>query len=148
MDTSNAIQELHHVGLRATAPRCAVLEWLEHNPHARADQVAQGVRDRLGSVSIQAVYDVLSACADNGLVRRIELDGHPARFERRSGDNHHHVTCRRCGRIEDVDCAVDTRPCLIPSQTHGFHIDEAEVVFWGLCPGCQAAGAKAAPNGH
>lgn len=143
MNDRAAIQELRRAGLRATAQRGAVLEWLDHNPHATADQVLQGVRGRLGAVSVQAIYDVLAACVKAGLIRRIELAGHPARFERRTGDNHHHVTCRSCGRMEDVDCAVDARPCLTPSQSHGFEIDEAEVVFWGICPDCRAAGAPA-----
>lgn len=141
MSESTAIQELHRAGLRATAPRCAVLDWLKAHPHATADQVFQGVLERLGKVSVQTIYDVLGACTANELVRRIDLDGHPARFERRRNDNHHHVTCRCCGRIEDVHCAVDTRTCLIPNQTHGFRINEAEVVFWGVCPQCQGATA-------
>lgn len=137
MNDTIAIRELRRAGLRTTAPRRATLEWLNDHPHATADQVLQGVRRRLGSVSVQAIYDVLGACTENGLVRRIELAGHPARFERRTGDNHHHVTCRSCGRVEDVDCAVDARPCLTPSEMHGFKLDEAEVVFWGICPDCQ-----------
>lgn len=139
MAVLTATQELHHAGLRATAPRCAVLDWLNNNPHVTADQVFQGVLARLGSVSLQAVYDVLSTCTEKELVRRIDLDGQPARFERRTGDNHHHISCRLCGRIEDVDCVVDSRPCLTPSQTYGFDLDEAEVVFWGVCPECRGA---------
>jgi Fe2+ or Zn2+ uptake regulation protein len=102
------------------------------------DAIGSGVREELDSVSTQAIYDVLGACTEAGLVRRIELPGHPARFERRAGDNHHHVVCRRCGRTEDVDCAVGATPCLTPDTGHGFTIDEAEVVFWGVCPGCAA----------
>ncbi|MAA75959.1 MAG: transcriptional repressor [Salinisphaeraceae bacterium] len=146
---STAINELRAAGLRATSQRSTVLEWLHEHPHATADDVFRGVKARLGGVSVQAVYDVLAACVSAGLIRRIELAGHPARFERRAGDNHHHVTCRGCGRIEDVDCAVDARPCLTPSQSHGFELDEAEVVFWGLCPDCQTAGERpAAHHGH
>ncbi|AXB45738.1 Fur family transcriptional regulator [Amycolatopsis albispora] len=129
----------HHLraaGLRVTAPRVAVLEWLADHPHTTADQVAAGVRERLGSVSTQAVYDVLGACAGADLVRRIEPAGHPARFETRTGDNHHHLVCRACGRTEDVDCVRGASPCLEPSATAGFLIDEAEIVFWGLCPDC------------
>jgi Fur family transcriptional regulator, stress-responsive regulator len=95
------------------------------------------VRAELGAVSTQAVYDVLAACVDAGLVRRIEPAGHPARFERRVADNHHHVVCRRCGTTEDIDCVVGAAPCVDPSEAHGFVVDEAEVVFWGLCPACQ-----------
>jgi Fur family ferric uptake transcriptional regulator len=129
-------QRLRSAGLRVTGPRVAVLEWLVQHPHATADEVAAGVRDVLGSVSTQAVYDVLTACAGVELVRRIEPAGHPARFETRTGDNHHHLVCRGCGRTEDVDCVHGSAPCLEPSTTAGFVIDEAEVVFWGLCPDC------------
>lgn len=129
-------ESLKAAGLRITAPRLAVLEWLSGHPHSTADQVAAGVRERLGSVSTQTVYDVLGACAGANLVRRIEPAGHPARFETRTGDNHHHLVCRRCGRTEDVDCVHGSAPCLEPSSTNGFQVDEAEVVFWGLCPEC------------
>jgi len=129
-------EQLHAAGLRITAPRLAVLEWLAEHPHSTADQVTMAVRSRLGTVSGQAVYDVLHACTAAGLVRRIEPAGHPARYERRAGDNHHHVVCRSCGRTEDVDCLRGTRPCLTPSSTAGFVVDEAEIVFWGTCPDC------------
>ncbi|WP_328605041.1 transcriptional repressor [Amycolatopsis sp. NBC_00345] len=129
-------QQLRSAGLRVTGPRVAVLEWLAQHPHTTADEVAVGVRGVLGSVSTQAVYDVLAACAGAELVRRIEPAGHPARFETRTGDNHHHLVCRACGRTEDVDCVHGSAPCLEPSATAGFVIDEAEVVFWGLCPDC------------
>ncbi|MFJ6670247.1 Fur family transcriptional regulator [Actinosynnema sp. NPDC091369] len=128
---------LKDAGLRVTAPRIAVLDWLAEHPHATADAVAEGVRARLGSVSTQAVYDVLNACARTGLLRRIEPAGHPARYETRTGDNHHHLVCRVCGRTEDVDCVHGAAPCLEPSDTVGFSVDEAEVLFWGLCPDCQ-----------
>ncbi|WP_181775145.1 Fur family transcriptional regulator [Amycolatopsis pittospori] len=128
--------DLKAAGLRITAPRVAVLEWLAEHPHTTADQVAAGVRDVLGSVSTQAVYDVLGACTGAKLVRRIEPAGHPARFETRIGDNHHHLVCRSCGRTEDVDCVHGSAPCLEPTVTAGFAIDEAEVVFWGTCPDC------------
>ncbi|MGH3623053.1 MAG: Fur family transcriptional regulator [Sciscionella sp.] len=134
---------LRAAGLRVTAPRVAVLRWLAEHPHTTAEQVSVGVRGVLGSVSTQAVYDVLSACATVELVRRIEPAGHPARFETRTGDNHHHRVCRRCGRTEDVDCAVGAAPCLTPSDEAGFTVDEAEVVFWGLCPDCLTAEGSA-----
>ena len=135
---SDAATSLRAAGLRVTAPRRAVLTWLAEHPHSTVDAIGTGVRAVLDSVSTQAIYDVLGACTEAGLVRRIELPGHPARFERRAGDNHHHVVCRRCGRTEDVDCATGAAPCLAPDTGHGFTIDEAEVVFWGVCPGCAA----------
>jgi len=130
---------LRLAGLRVTMPRLAVLTWLAGHPHSTVDAIAAGVRERFGAVSTQAVYDMLAACATAGLLRRIEPAGHPARFERRVGDNHHHLVCRQCGRTEDVDCAVGTQPCLIPIEDLGFAVDEAEVVFWGTCPACKAA---------
>ncbi|QUG99659.1 transcriptional repressor [Saccharopolyspora erythraea] len=131
-------ERLHDAGLRVTGPRLAALTWLRGHPHSTADQVASAVRRELGSVSTQAVYDVLNACTDAGLLRRIEPAGHPARFETRTADNHHHLVCRRCGRAEDVDCVHGAAPCMSPSSTAGYAVDEAEVVFWGLCPDCQA----------
>jgi Fe2+ or Zn2+ uptake regulation protein len=122
--------------MRVTASRIAVLEVLGEQPHATAESVARLVAARLGSVSKQAVYDVLAACTQAGLVRRIEPAGSAARFETRIGDNHHHLVCRQCERTEDVDCAVGQRPCLSPSNEAGFAVDEAEVVFWGTCPDC------------
>ncbi|MCD6638619.1 MAG: transcriptional repressor, partial [Nocardioides sp.] len=118
-----------------TRPRLAVLGALATHPHADADAVASAVRDG-GTVSTQAVYDVLRALTEAGLVRRIEPAGSPTRYELRVGDNHHHLVCRGCGTIVDVDCAVGHRPCLVASETHGFAIDEAEVTYWGLCPRC------------
>ncbi len=132
-----AREQLRTAGMRVTASRMAVLEVLSAHPHATAEHVARRVAERIGSVSKQAVYDVLAACTDAGLVRRIEPAGSAARFETRTGDNHHHLVCRCCGHTQDVDCAVGARPCLTPSEGAGFAIDEAEVVFWGLCPGCQ-----------
>lgn len=134
--------QLRAVGLRVTAPRLATLDWLTSHPHATAEQVADGVRRRLGSVSTQAIYDVLHACTQTGLLRRIEPAGHPARYETRTKDNHHHLVCRVCGRTEDVDCVVGAAPCLEPSATEGFVVDEAEVVFWGLCPVCSRHGHR------
>jgi len=134
--TAGPAEQLRAVGLRVTAPRVATLDWLSGHPHATADQVAAGVRARLGSVSIQAVYDVLHACAENGLLRRIEPAGHPARYETRTEDEHHHVVCRLCGRTEDVDGVVGADPCLDLPHAQGFVVDASEVVFWGLCPDC------------
>jgi len=143
-----ALQALRAAGLRVTAPRLAILAWLVEHPHTTADAIGVGVRERLGSLSTQAVYDVLGACTDAGLVRRIEPAGHPARFERRVGDNHHHLVCRRCGRTDDVDCVVGACPCLTPVDDHGFAVDEAEVVFWGMCPTCMTAGLSAEETHH
>jgi Fur family transcriptional regulator, stress-responsive regulator len=140
-----AREQLRAVGLRVTAPRLAVLEWLTTHPHATADQVAAGVRERLDSVSTQAIYDVLNACTQANLLRRIEPAGHPARFETRTADNHHHLVCRDCDRTEDIDCVVGFAPCLEPSSALGFAIDEAEVVFWGTCPDCVRSSAR---NNH
>jgi len=137
---------LREVGLRVTAPRVAVLDVLVLNPHATVDLVAREVRARLGSVSTQAVYDVLGACVEAGLVRRIEPAGSPSLFETRTGDNHHHMVCRVCGRTTDVDCASGSRPCLTPSDDAGYALDEAEVVFWGLCPGCRRRSKSSAPD--
>ncbi|EOM77687.1 Fe(3+) uptake regulator [Rhodococcus rhodnii LMG 5362] len=106
-------------------------------PHSDADHVAALVRDELGSVSTQAVYDVLRACTSAGLLRRIEPAGSSARYEARTGDNHHHLVCRQCGTVVDVDCVVGSAPCLTPSDAHGFAVDEAEVVFWGTCGDCR-----------
>jgi Fur family ferric uptake transcriptional regulator len=125
-------------GLRVTKPRVAVLEVLAAGGHLEVDEVAAQVRGRLDSVSTQAVYDVLGALARAGLARRIEPAGSPARYEARAGDNHHHVVCRGCGTVADVDCSVGQAPCLDPRTAHGFEVDEAEVTFWGLCPRCQA----------
>lgn len=126
-------------GLRVTATRLAVLRALARLPHAETEAVIADVRAQLGSVSPQTVYSVLSAFVDADVVRRIEPAGSAARHELRVGDNHHHVVCRRCAATGDVDCVVETRPCLTPSETHGYLLDEAEVTFWGLCPACQKA---------
>jgi len=124
-------------GLRVTRPRLAVLQVLAEGGHLEVDEIATAVRARLDSVSTQAVYDVLGALSRAGLARRIEPAGSPARFEARAGDNHHHVVCRACGAIADVDCATGSAPCLDPVGAGGFVVDEAEVTFWGLCPTCQ-----------
>lgn len=135
-----ALKALRAAGLRVTAPRRAVLAWLVEHPHSTVDAIGAAVRESLGTVSTQAVYDVLGVCTAAGLLRRIEPAGHPARYECRVGDNHHHVVCRSCGRTDDVDCAVGETPCLRPSDYRGFSVDEAEVVFWGLCPTCETEG--------
>lgn len=127
---------LRGAGLRVTRPRVAVLEALERSPHADTAEVIAAARHDVPEVSHQAVYDSLATLAEAGLVRRIQPHGHAARYERRVGDNHHHVVCRSCGSIADVDCATGEAPCLVPSQTHGFAIDQAEVIFWGTCPAC------------
>ncbi len=130
--------ELRSGGLRVTRPRLAVLQALRGNPHADTDAIIRMARAELGSVSHQAVYDVLRALTDAGLVRRIQPAGSVARYEARVGDNHHHVVCRTCGDIQDVDCAVGDAPCLTASDDAGFSIDEAEVVYWGRCPTCSS----------
>jgi Fur family transcriptional regulator, stress-responsive regulator len=129
---------LRRSALRVTRPRVAVLTVLSDHPHADTDSIIQRVRDAVGDVSHQAVYDVLRALTSVGLVRRIQPAGSVARYEVRVGDNHHHVVCRSCGSIADVDCAVGHAPCLTASEDHGFVIDQAEVVYWGTCPDCSS----------
>jgi Fur family transcriptional regulator, stress-responsive regulator len=138
-------QELRGAGLRVTAARVALLETVRNGDHLDVESIAAGVRARLGHISLQAVYEALRALTAAGLVRRIEPDGSPARFEGRTGDNHHHAVCRSCGAVADVDCATGEAPCLTASGDHGFSIDEAQVIYWGLCPGCSAAGGSSAP---
>jgi Fe2+ or Zn2+ uptake regulation protein len=132
-------QLLRAATLRVTRPRVAVLGAVYDHPHADTDQIIGVARQDLGGVSHQAVYDVLRALTTAGLVRRIEPAGSAARYESRVADNHHHVICRSCGAIADVDCAVGETPCLIASDHHGFSVDEAEVVYWGRCPDCSSA---------
>jgi Fur family ferric uptake transcriptional regulator len=129
-------------GLRVTAQRVAVLRAVSGEPHATADAVAERVRSEIGAISVQAVYDALGVLVDADLVRRIQPSGSAARFEARVGDNHHHVVCRSCGAIADVDCAVGYAPCLTATDDAGFEIAEAEVIYWGRCPDCQAARAR------
>jgi Fe2+ or Zn2+ uptake regulation protein len=126
--------------LRITRPRIAVLAAVYEQPHADTGSIIAAVRERLGEVSSQAVYDVLAALTKAGLVRRIQPPGLVARYESRVGDNHHHVVCRSCGAIADVDCAVGEAPCLTASTDHGYALDEAEVIYWGLCPECATGG--------
>jgi Fur family transcriptional regulator, stress-responsive regulator len=136
MTSKDPVTRLRGAGLRVTNQRVQVLRALDALPHPDVEAIAAAVRAELGSVSTQAVYDVLKALDDAGLVRRLEPAGHSARFESRVGDNHHHLVCRRCGRIEDVDCARGQKPCLHPDDDNGFVVDEAEVTYWGLCPAC------------
>ncbi len=136
-------QMLRDVSLRVTRPRVAVLTAVHAHPHADTDSIIRAVREELPDVSHQAVYDSLSTLTSAGLVRRIQPSGSVARYESRVGDNHHHVVCRSCGSIADVDCAVGEAPCLTASDDDGslagFEIDEAEVIYWGLCPNCSTA---------
>jgi Fur family transcriptional regulator, stress-responsive regulator len=134
-------QLLRGAALRVTRPRVAVLAAVHAHPHADTDAIIGYARQDLGEVSHQAVYDVLRVLNTAGLIRRIEPAGSPARYESRVADNHHHVVCRSCGRVADVDCAVEATPCLTPSEAHGFTIDEAEVIYWGRCPDCITAGS-------
>ena len=131
--------ELRGAGLRVTAARVALLETIRDGDHLGVEGVASGVRERIGHVSLQAVYEALHALTAAGLIRRIEPPDGRVRFEGRVGDNHHHVVCRSCGVVADVDCAVGEAPCLTPSDDHAFAIDEAEVIYWGLCPACSTA---------
>jgi Fur family transcriptional regulator, stress-responsive regulator len=139
MPAPTTAEELRGVGLRVTAVRVALLETVRHGDHLDVEEIAAGVRDHVGHVSLQAVYEALHALTAAGLVRRIEPDGSPVRYEGRVGDNHHHAVCRSCGVVADVDCAVGETPCLTASDDHGFLIDEAQVIYWGLCPDCSAA---------
>ena len=145
METTAGVERrLRDASLRVTRPRVAVLTAVCDHPHADTHSIIGVVREELGEVSQQAVYDVLRALTAAGLVRLIHPPGSVARYESRVGDNHHHVVCRSCGAIADVDCAVGDAPCLTASETHGFLIDEAEVVYWGRCPECAAVPAPPA----
>ena len=140
--TPATAEELRGAGLRVTAARVALLETVRDGDHLGVEAIASGVRDRIGHVSFQAVYEALHALTAAGLVRRLEPAGSAARFEGRVGDNHHHVVCRSCGVVADVDCAVGEAPCLTASQDHGFTIGEAEVIYWGVCPDCSTASSS------
>ena len=124
-------------GLHITPQRLAVLRAVAHQPHCTADDVSETAKSDIGAISRQSVYDALSLLVDKGLIRRIQPIGSPALYENRVGDNHHHLICRDCGHIVDVDCAVGYRPCLEASDMHGFDVDEAEVAYWGRCPDCK-----------
>lgn len=137
MPTTTQLEALlRQADLRVTQPRLAVLAAVHDRPHADTGTLIDAVRDHVGEVSHQAVYDVLRALTSAGLVRLIQPTGSVARYEARVGDNHHHVVCRCCGAIDDVDCAVGHAPCLTASESHGYQVDEAEVVYWGTCPRC------------
>ncbi|MBI1757644.1 MAG: transcriptional repressor [Actinobacteria bacterium] len=138
-DREVARQHLLTAGLRVTAARLAVLHAIPPQAHLDADEITRAVRAGLGTISVQAVYDVLRALTSAGLLRRIEPAGKPALYEARVADNHHHLVCRSCGAVVDVDCVIGNAPCLSPSDDAGFVIDEAEVTFWGICPTCQLA---------
>lgn len=127
---------LRQHGIQITAQRLAVMRAVARHPHITADGVAEAARAEIGALSLQSAYDALSALVAAGLLRRIQPAGSPARFERRVGDNHHHLICRACGRMVDVDCAVGSAPCLTPVADMGYEIDEAEVIYWGRCPAC------------
>ena len=143
METSDALLRRH--GMQVTAQRLAVLREVSNRPHSTADDIYTVVRDEIGAISRQAVYDALAALTDKGLFRRIQPAGSSARYENRVGDNHHHVICRTCGRMVDVDCAVGYTPCLTAADDAGYEIDEAEVTYWGRCRGCAAATPEATP---
>jgi len=137
---------LRQRGIQVTAQRLAVLRAVSSQPHVTADTVADVVRAEIGAISLQSVYDALSVLVAEGLVRRIQPAGSPARFENRVGDNHHHLICRTCGRTVDVDCAVGFAPCLQAADATGYEIDEAEVVYWGRCPDCIAGDAESSAS--
>ena len=140
VNDSNAVDladKLRDQGLQVTAQRIAVMEAVAGNPHVAAEDITEAVRNKLGSISRQAVYDTLGVFVEKNLLRRIQPAGSVARYEDRVGDNHHHLVCRGCDLMYDIDCAVGATPCLTADDDHGFLIDEAEVVHWGLCPACQ-----------
>jgi Fur family transcriptional regulator, stress-responsive regulator len=144
MSTETSLDEgalLRRHGLQVTAQRLAVLRAVSVRPHSTADDIYNIVRAEIGAISRQAVYDALAALGDKGLLRRIQPAGSPARYEDRVGDNHHHLICRTCSRMVDVDCAVGYTPCLTAADDSGYAVDEAEVIYWGRCPECVAAAA-------
>lgn len=146
--TPPVAEELRGAGLRVTAARVAILETVRAGDHLGVEAIATGVRDRVGHVSTQAVYEALHALTAAGLLQRIEPEGSPARYEGRVGDNHHHLVCRRCGKITDVDCAVGHAPCLQPISDAGYQVDQADVMYWGICPACQGATRESEPTGR
>ena len=133
---------LRQHGIHVTAQRLAVLRAVSGTPHAAADEVVEAVRKDIGSISRQSVYDTLNSLSERGLLRRIQPMGSPARYEDRINDNHHHLICRSCDRVIDIDCAVGARPCMTANDNHGFVIDEAEVIYWGTCPKCRPRRSK------
>ena len=132
-------EQLRDHGVQVTAQRLAVLRAVTAHPHSTASDVAEAVREQIGTISRQAVYDTLTVLAEHEIVRRIQPPGSSARYEGRVGDNHHHLICRTCDRLVDVDCAVGDTPCLTPSEDWQFDVHEAEVIYWGTCPECQAS---------
>jgi Fe2+ or Zn2+ uptake regulation protein len=136
------IDRLRERGIQATAQRIAVLRAVASRPHVTADEVTQIAQSDIGAISRQAVYDALGVLVEHGLLRRIQPVGSAARYEDRVNDNHHHLICRSCQRVVDVDCAVGSAPCLTASDDHGYEIDEAEVAYWGLCPNCQPESSR------
>nr|WP_083871275.1 MULTISPECIES: Fur family transcriptional regulator [Nocardia] len=143
--TADFERMLRRAALRVTAPRIAVLTAVADHPHSDTDTILGLVRGTLGTVSHQAVYDVLRALTEAGLLRRIQPMGSVARYETRVGDNHHHLVCRSCGVIADVDCAVGDAPCLTAADDNGFVLDEAEVIYWGVCPSCSPPTSRSNP---
>ena len=137
---------LRQRGIQVTAQRLAVLRAVSGRPHITADAVAEAVRSEIGAISLQSVYDALGLLVAEGLLRRIQPSGSPARFEDRVGDNHHHLICRVCGRVVDIDCAIGSAPCLRASDNQGYEIDEAEVAYWGRCPQCRAGARRRASS--
>lgn len=135
---------LRERGVQVTAQRIAVLRAVSAHPHGTANDVGDAVREQIGTISRQSVYDTLTVLADQQIIRRIQPAGSSTRYEDRVGDNHHHLVCRSCDRLEDVDCAVDYTPCLTPVQDHEFDVYEAEVIYWGICPECRTAAARPA----
>ena len=142
---SDSADVLRQRGIQVTAQRLAVLRAVSGQPHITADAVAEIVRAEIGAISLQSVYDALGLLVAEGLIRRIQPSGSPARFEDRVGDNHHHLICRICGRVVDIDCAVGSTPCLTAADDMGYEIDEAEVAYWGRCPACLAQARTASP---
>jgi len=144
---TNPADLLRQRGIQVTAQRLAVLRAVSSEPHTTADAVAEAVRGEIGAISLQSVYDALGVLVTEGLIRRIQPAGSPARFEDRVGDNHHHLICRVCGRVVDVDCAIGKAPCLTAHDDNGYQIDEAEVAYWGRCPDCQGKSTAARRSG-
>ena len=144
--TTAATDLLRRHGVQVTTQRVAILDSVEDHPHCTADAVETDVNARLGSISHQAVYDGLHALVEHGLLRRIQPSGSPARFETRTGDNHHHLVCRSCGCMIDVDCTTGRSPCLEPTDAAGYEVHETEVIFWGHCPDCRAPRKQPSPD--